>query len=170
MRQGVRTLVFNLVTLQVMQQIKPHMMEYAAESIFMYTTYSRGGCRCAFIIMVIFIFMFTHSLCHPFVLYVSFLNTNSLEGASVRTPEFHLALTYTDYASVDATSLQSAQPNSKRHLICSRNPLLEVKHQVYRWCFCWDHAGMLRTHPFVLLGPTDQLFTMGMQPLPTVSA
>ncbi|KAA6426409.1 MAG: xaa-Pro dipeptidase [Trebouxia sp. A1-2] len=30
---------------QVMQQIKPHMMEYAAESIFMYTTYSRGGCR-----------------------------------------------------------------------------------------------------------------------------
>ncbi len=28
-----------------MQQIKPHMMEYAAESIFMYTTYSRGGCR-----------------------------------------------------------------------------------------------------------------------------
>ncbi len=31
--------------MQVMQQIKPHMMEYAAESIFMYTTYSRGGCR-----------------------------------------------------------------------------------------------------------------------------
>ena len=28
-----------------MQQIKPHMMEYAAESIFMYTAYSRGGCR-----------------------------------------------------------------------------------------------------------------------------
>ncbi len=33
------------VAMQVMQQIKPHMMEYAAESIFMYTTYSRGGCR-----------------------------------------------------------------------------------------------------------------------------
>ncbi|KAL3130945.1 hypothetical protein ABBQ38_000268 [Trebouxia sp. C0009 RCD-2024] len=30
---------------QVMQQIKPHMMEYAAESVFMYTAYSRGGCR-----------------------------------------------------------------------------------------------------------------------------
>lgn len=28
-----------------MEQIKPHMMEYAAESVFMYTTYSRGGCR-----------------------------------------------------------------------------------------------------------------------------
>lgn len=34
-----------VVAMQVMQQIKPHMMEYAAESIFMYTTYSRGGCR-----------------------------------------------------------------------------------------------------------------------------
>lgn len=28
-----------------MQQMKPHMMEYAAESIFLYTAYSRGGCR-----------------------------------------------------------------------------------------------------------------------------
>ena len=28
-----------------MQQVKPHMMEYAAESVFMYTAYSRGGCR-----------------------------------------------------------------------------------------------------------------------------
>lgn len=34
-----------MLGMQVMQQIKPHMMEYAAESIFMYTTYSRGGCR-----------------------------------------------------------------------------------------------------------------------------
>ena len=34
-----------VAAMQVMQQIKPHMMEYAAESIFMYTTYSRGGCR-----------------------------------------------------------------------------------------------------------------------------
>ena len=33
------------VDMQVMQQIKPHMMEYAAESVFMYTAYSRGGCR-----------------------------------------------------------------------------------------------------------------------------
>ena len=33
------------VNMQVMQQIKPHMMEYAAESVFMYTAYSRGGCR-----------------------------------------------------------------------------------------------------------------------------
>lgn len=91
MRQGVRTLAFNLVTLQVMQQIKPHMMEYAAESIFMYTTYSRGGCRCAFIIMVIFMFM--HSLWHPFIQHVSFLHTNSLVGVFVRTPEFDLAFT-----------------------------------------------------------------------------
>ena len=34
-----------VAAMQVMQQIKPHMMEYAAESIFMYTTYSRDGCR-----------------------------------------------------------------------------------------------------------------------------